>query len=59
MLKLEIQTEYKATPTQISCYTIAGIVKKPEEYEWSSYRYYTINEKAPEWLESNFILGYF
>jgi len=37
----------------------AGIVGKPEEYEWSSYRYYTVKRKAPEWLERNFILGYF
>ncbi len=37
----------------------AGIVGKPEEYKWSSYRYYTVKTKAPEWLERNFILGYF
>jgi hypothetical protein len=37
----------------------AGIVGKPEEYEWSSYRYYTVKRKGPEWLERNFILGYF
>ena len=37
----------------------AGIVGKPGEYEWSSYRYYTVKRKAPEWLERSFILGYF
>ena len=37
----------------------AGMVGKPEEYEWSSYRYYTVERNAPEWLERNFILGYF
>jgi len=37
----------------------AGIAGKPEEYEWSSCRYYTVKRKAPEWLERNFILGYF
>ena len=25
----------------------AGIVGRPEEYEWSSYRYYTVKRKAP------------
>jgi hypothetical protein len=25
---------------------------------WSSYRYYTVKKKAPQWLERNFILGY-
>jgi REP element-mobilizing transposase RayT len=37
----------------------AGMVGKPEEYEWSSYRHYTVERNAPEWLERNFILGYF
>lgn len=37
----------------------AGIVRKPEEYEWTSYRYYNAKRKAPGWLKRNFILGYF
>jgi putative transposase len=37
----------------------ANIVKLPEEYEWSSYSYYTGKKKAPEWLKLDFILGYF
>jgi REP element-mobilizing transposase RayT len=37
----------------------AGIAEKPDEYRWSSCRFYTIKGKAPKWLERNFILGYF
>jgi hypothetical protein len=37
----------------------AGIEKNPDEYEWSSCRYYTIKRKAPEWLQREFILRYF
>jgi putative transposase len=37
----------------------AGILELPEEYEWSSYSYYIGKRKAPEWLEMDFILGYF
>ena len=37
----------------------AGMVKIPEEYEWSSCRYYTVRRKAPDWLQRDFILGYF
>ena len=37
----------------------AGMVTKPEEYQWSSYRSYTGQNKAPDWLTTNFILGYF
>lgn len=37
----------------------AGIAEKPDAYKWSSCRYYTVKKKAPEWLERNFILGYF
>jgi len=29
----------------------AGMVDNPEEYIWSSYRYYISNEKTPEWLK--------
>ena len=37
----------------------AEMVKAPEEYEWSSYRFYIGREKPPEWLHRDFILGYF
>ena len=37
----------------------AGMVEKPEEYEWSSYAYYAVKNKKPEWLYTDFILGYF
>jgi hypothetical protein len=38
----------------------AGIVDKPETYDWgSSYQYFIGREKAPEWLVMDFILGYF
>lgn len=35
----------------------AGIVARPEEYEWSSYRQYIGLAKAPAWLRTGFILG--
>ena len=37
----------------------AKMVKTPEEYEWSSYKFYIGKEKPPEWLNRNFILSYF
>jgi putative transposase len=37
----------------------AGIVSTPEEYPWSSYRSYTGKEKAPDFLTTSFVLGYF
>jgi len=37
----------------------AGMVSDPGEYEWSSFQYYTVNKKAPEWLKRDFILSYF
>jgi REP element-mobilizing transposase RayT len=36
-----------------------GIVEKPEQYQWSSYRSYTGHSKPPEWLMTGFILGCF
>lgn len=36
-----------------------GIVAKPEEYEWSSYRQYTGLTGAQAWLKTGFILGFF
>lgn len=37
----------------------AGMEQTPNEYEWSSSRYYTTKKKAPQWLERDFILSYF
>ena len=37
----------------------ANIVEHPEEYEWSSYAYFTGKKKSPEWLKMDFVLGYF
>lgn len=37
----------------------AGITEKPEEYAWSSYKYYVAKGKKPEWLRIEFILRYF
>ena len=37
----------------------AGMVSKPEEHPWSSYHAYVGNAAAPEWLNTEFILGSF
>ncbi len=37
----------------------AKMVDAPEDYEWSSYNYFTGNKKSPRWLYRDFILGYF
>ena len=37
----------------------AGMVRKPEDYPWSSYRYYAGKDKSPRWLTLKFILDYF
>ena len=37
----------------------AGIAERPEDHQWSSYRYYIGKGKPPEWLVQDFILGYF
>ena len=37
----------------------AGIVSRPEEYRWSSYREYISLRKAAVWLKTEFVLGYF
>ena len=37
----------------------AGIVAKPEEYEWSSYRHLIGMTETPVWLTKRFVLGYF
>ncbi|MCF8068312.1 MAG: transposase [Desulfobacterales bacterium] len=37
----------------------AGVVEKPEQYEWSSYKSFAGDMKAPDWLYRDFILTYF
>jgi putative transposase len=37
----------------------AKILENPSDYAWSSCRYFTIEAKAPRWLNRDFILGYF
>lgn len=37
----------------------AGMVNKPEEHEWSSYRQYVGLAESPAWLTTSFMLGYF
>ena len=37
----------------------AGMVAKPQEYEWSSYRYYLGQTATPAWLRTDFVLSYF
>lgn len=37
----------------------AGIVAKPEDYEWSSYRSYIGKSSRPKWLKTDFIQGFF
>ncbi len=34
----------------------AGMVKKPLEYPWSSYRYYAGKDKKPDWLTTELVL---
>jgi REP-associated tyrosine transposase len=37
----------------------AGIVERPEHYQWSSYQSFTGQSKQPEWLRTGFILSCF
>jgi REP element-mobilizing transposase RayT/predicted XRE-type DNA-binding protein len=37
----------------------AKIVETPEEYDWSSHKYYIGKQKPVKWLYRDFILGYF
>lgn len=37
----------------------AGLVKDPLEYGWSSYQYYVGRRREPEWLTTEWVLGYF
>ena len=36
-----------------------GMVSRPEDYQWSSYRDYIGQRKTPDWLKREFIIGYF
>lgn len=37
----------------------ATMVARPEEYKWSSYKSYIGQDKAADWLKTDFIFGYF
>lgn len=37
----------------------ADLIERPEKYNWSSYKFYSGRQKAPERLHRDFILGYF
>ena len=37
----------------------AGMVGNPVDYPWTSYRHYIGREKPPEWLVTDFVLGFF
>lgn len=37
----------------------AGIIVRPEEYRWSSYRSYIDQNSAPKWLQMDAVLNYF
>ena len=37
----------------------AKMVEAPEEYDWSSYKFYIGKQKSASWLYRDFILGYF
>jgi len=37
----------------------SGAVTRPQDYPWSSYRYYSGDKKKHEWLRVAFILGFF
>jgi putative transposase len=50
---LELSRSMPLTPVR------AGMVAKPEHYQWSSYRSYIGHSTTPAWLKTDFILGYF
>jgi hypothetical protein len=37
----------------------AGLIRKPEQYQWSSYTAYSGNAKPPRWLTTDWLLQYF
>lgn len=65
------QGRYKAILVEADAYAVelsrymhlnpvrAGMVAKPEHYQWSSYRSYIGHSTTPAWLKTDFILGYF
>ena len=65
------QGRYKAILVEADAYALelsryihlnpvrAGMVARPEQYQWSSYRSYIGQCTTPEWLKTDFILGYF
>jgi hypothetical protein len=65
------QGRYKAILVEADAYALelsrymhlnpvrAGMVATPEHYPWSSYRSYIGHSTTPEWLRTDFILGYF
>ncbi|OQB44935.1 MAG: Transposase IS200 like protein [Synergistetes bacterium ADurb.Bin155] len=65
-----LQGRYKAVLVEADAYAAelsryihlnpvrAKMVALPEEYKWSSYRFYLENP-APPWLSTGFVLGYF
>lgn len=64
------QGRYKAILVEAEAYALtlsryihlnpvrAGMVAKPEDYQWSSYRSYIGDSLTPVWLTTEFILGY-
>jgi putative transposase len=65
------QGRYKAIIVEVDEYALelsrylhlnpvrAGMVKKPQDYEWSSYRCYTGLSAPPDWLSQHLILDHF
>ena len=37
----------------------ACCVAQPDDYPWSSYQYFAVEQTLPEWMSIDFILGYF
>lgn len=59
-----ILVDANAYAQELSCYihlnpVRAGMVAKPEQYKWSSYLSYIRPNNKPEWLCTEFILGFF
>jgi len=44
---------------QITFHPVNPVKKKPQDYPWSSYRYFVTSEKGPAVLTTSFILGHF
>jgi len=59
-----MMVENDAYVVELSCYIHrnllrAGMVKRLNDYPWSSYPVYAYGQKGPEWLKTDLILGYF